>query len=229
MLRTACIPLALTLMAVAPAAETAFTIDREASVLAIATQRAGIAGRMAHDHLIHAGGFDYALAVSGADPESVTFSLTLAAEGLVVDEPDALARWWPRLQEHGLVDRGPSSLSEGERADVRASMLGADQLNAEEHPAIRAEIVSIAGAESADNTTHRITVAVTVAGATVEYPFDAVLTVDDGRLEVEAHTVARFTDFGIRPYRAFLGAVRNQDEFVVFVHVVATANGHAGD
>ena len=197
-----------------------FTIEREASVFAIATQRAGIAGRMAHDHLVVAGDYEYELTGVGEGTDGIAFSLTVKAEDLVIDESTDLERWWPELRERGLVARDASSITENQRADVREAMLGEDQLNAENHPEIRAEVLSISENTDGDST-HTIRVAVTIVGNRVEYDFDADIHRDDEQLTVDAHTVAKFTDFGIRPYSAFLGAVRNQDEFVIFVAVSA--------
>ena len=194
----------------------AFVIDPDESVFAIATQRGGIAGRMAHDHLVHAGHYDYELTVEGDALEQSAFSLTLAAEELVADEAEALERWWPRIRELGLVPRGASSFSEGERTDIREAMLGEDQLDADNHPEITAELLEIVESSNGD-ATHSARVAMTVVGETVEYDFDADISLEGDTLTVEAYTTAKFTDFGIPPYRAFLGAVRNQDEFVVFV------------
>jgi hypothetical protein len=218
-MRTMLVVAMLGLLPIAAHAE-AFTIDRDESVFAIATQRAGIAGRMAHDHLVHAGEYEYSLAMPDGEPAAITFSLTVLAEGLVADDPGALDRWWPRLQEHNLVARGPSSFRESERADVREAMLGEDQLDVANHPEITAELLEIYEDADAEHT-HTGRVAITVVGETVETDFTATIELAGDEMAVEAYAVARFTDFGIRPYRAFLGAVRNQDEFVIFVRFMA--------
>jgi hypothetical protein len=44
---------------------------------------------------------------------------------------------------------------------------------------------------------------------------------DDENLELQIVKAFRFSDFGIEPYAALLGAIRNDDVFHVFVHVVA--------
>ena len=48
---------------------------------------------------------------------------------------------------------------------------------------------------------------------------------DDGLLTIEAVAVAKFSDFGIRPYSALLGAVKNLDEFHLFLSLRAHAQG----
>lgn len=219
-MRTIALTAVLAAWPLAPSAAS-FTIDPESSVFAIATERGGVAGRMAHDHLVHAGQYDYELTTDENDPSGTAFSLVIKAEDLVIDEADALDRWWPKLKERGLVPREASSFSDRERADVREAMLGEDQLDAGNYPEIRAELVSLTPNGDADGA-YTARVAMTVVGETVEYDFDATLSLEGETLEVEAAAVAKFTDFGIRPYRAFLGAVRNKDEFTVFVRFRAT-------
>jgi hypothetical protein len=197
-----------------------FAIDRGESVFAIATQRAGIAGRMAHDHLVIAGQYEYELSVDEGAIEGISFSFTAKADDLAIDKAQDLERWWPRLREKGLVERDASSFSERERRDVREAMLGEDQLDASNHPEITAEVLEITANADGDQS-HAIRVAITVTGETVEYAFPATISLDDGALTLEAHAIAKFTDFGIRPYRAMLGAVRNQDAFIVYVQVKA--------
>ncbi len=52
-------------------------------------------------------------------------------------------------------------------------------------------------------------------------PVPARYELADGILTIEAIGAFNFTDFGIKPYSAFLGAVKNEDEFHVYVNLSA--------
>jgi hypothetical protein len=66
-----------------------------------------------------------------------------------------------------------------------------------------------------------VTVALTVRGVRSEAPVRARMDVEGDQVRVEAYGAFRFTDFGIEPYRAFLGAVRNRDTFHLYLRLVA--------
>jgi len=70
--------------------------------------------------------------------------------------------------------------------------------------------------------THQAQVALTVHRTTVIRP--AVVRFDElgDEMRIEAVGQFRFTDFGIEPYSAFLGAVKHLDGFYVYVNFTAT-------
>ena len=63
-----------------------------------------------------------------------------------------------------------------------------------------------------------------VRGKKVAKPVAARYQLADGTLTVEAVGAFRFTDFGIEPYSAFFGAVKNEDEFHAFVSLTGFLN-----
>ncbi len=64
---------------------------------------------------------------------------------------------------------------------------------------------------------YAVTLALEVRGKTVERPVAARYEVADGEVTVEAVGTFRFTDFGIKPFSAFFGAVKDLDTFHVFL------------
>ena len=107
---------------------------------------------------------------------------------------------------------------------ARIFFTSAGQLAAERHPKVRAELLGLerrggAGARVGLGWDARI--AVELAGARVETKVPLRWELASGELEAEALGELRFTDFGIEPYSAVLGAVRNADLFHLYVSVVA--------
>jgi hypothetical protein len=198
----------------------------EQSVFAVVTHKGGIAGGLAHDHLITASGFTARLVFTDSDPLAAEFAIRFAAENLVVDSEALRKNWSSRLQALGILDEPFGRLSDEDRMKIRETMLGAKQLNVAGFPEISARILSIdeeASSQGDIQLSHRIALAFRVHGQTVERPVWARYEYVGGELRVEAVGEFRFQDFGIEPYSAMLGAIKNKDEFHLYMNLVATS------
>lgn len=220
-------PLLLTLLLSTPAVPCdAAGVVEDASLFAIVTHKGGMFAGKAHNHLVVASGYRASLGLDADDFARSTFEMRFPTEGLVVDEAAANRRWYPRLEALGLLDEPFSEVSAKDREKIRASMLGKGQLDAASYPEIAARVVRIEAAESTHGEQtfdHRAVLALTVHGKTVEKPVAVRLAAEEGRWLIEAVGSFAFTDFGIEPFSAFLGAVKNLDGFDVFVHLEAEA------
>jgi len=213
----------LILLAVTPPPAKA-DIDAARSVIAVVTHKGGFAAGRAHDHLVVASTFEATLALDPARALQAQFDLSFPTERLEVDRPTDQAAWSPRLVALGVLDEPLRELTEKQRADVRASMLGRKQLDAIAFPRITARVVRIGEREEmrgGERFPYEVTLALTVHGKTAERPVAARLVSAGGRSVIEALGTFRFTDFGIQPFSAFLGAVKNQDDFHVYLHLEA--------
>lgn len=190
------------------------------STMAVVVRTEGVASRFAPDHFIHAGDFRATLVMDPEAPEDADFHARVATAALVVDEPDARLAFGERMQELGILDDPYDPMSEEDRRDVRLSMLAEGQLHVDEYPWIEVEAVSVQRGDDPDFP-WEITGALTIRDTRVEAPVRGRMISDGARIRIEAFGEFRFTDFGIRPYRAFLGAVRNRDEFHVYLELVA--------
>jgi len=204
-----------------------YRIEREKSIIALITKKAGVGAAMAHNHLIAAGRYDAVLKAAEGDPSRLSFTFEMQAQDLVVDDPDLQKRWAGVIQDAGVVP-GPgyfSEVSEENRAKIRNTMLGESQLQAETHPKIAARLRSLnkpaPGAGQNPEFPSRASVELEVTGKTAESGFDARVEWEGEKLILVAFGDFRFTDFGIEPYSAFLGAVQNADEFTIYAHLVA--------
>jgi hypothetical protein len=220
------------LMCVAGADPVLYTVDREQSVFAVVTHKAGVAARLAHNHLIIAKTYTCEIRGETDSVEKYSFSLTFPATALEPDVPEAQTRWFPEIKKAGILAETFSEVSESDRATIKEHMLAKGQLDAEQYPEIKAELVSIQSISSNPSIKptvgektfeHAATIRLTVHGKTVERAIPANVAVDNGVLFVEAVGQFRFTEFGIKPYSAFLGTVKNKDEFHVYVQIQAKA------
>jgi polyisoprenoid-binding protein YceI len=94
-------------------------------------------------------------------------------------------------------------------------------LDAEAYPEISARIDSIAERPGDGDLPYEVTMVLEVHGRTVETTLRARHELEGDLLRVEAVGAFRFTDFGIEPYSAMLGMVKNKNEFHVLIAFVA--------
>lgn len=191
------------------------------STLAVVTFRGGVAGRLAHDHLIHAGDFSASLSLDPDEPEEASFSGSVQVQDLVVDDPERMERVQPLIHSLDLMEREFGEIDADERAEVRQEMLSPGQLDARAHPEIHFEALDVWRDEEAEYFPWRARVALTVRGETQETELRGRWLEENGTVRVLLGGHLRFTDFGIEPFRAVLGTVRNQDTFALFLDLVA--------
>lgn len=209
----------------AAVAAPAWSVDLGRSLFAVLTRKAGPAARLAHDHLIVARAPRVELGFDPSAPEAARLVVTVPVQSLDVDPPAERRARSPRLRELGLLDAELPAVDEGDRGKVREAMLDDDQLDGTRFPTVTAELVGLARRGGGEGARVALgwdaTVRLTVRGRTVERRVPARWELVDGELRAEAVAEARFTEFGIEPYSAFLGAVRNADLFHFVVELVA--------
>jgi len=220
----------------APLAAANWRVDAEQSTFAVLTHRAGPAARLAHDHLIVARAPEVELDFDPADPSTARARFVEPVLALDVDPPTERAALGPRLVALGLLGEPFPELDGKEREKVRRSMLSAPQLFAERFPEIRAELASVRrsdpppdAAPGGASTQWQGTLELELRGARAERVIPITWHLDGGTLRAELVATFRFTELGIEPYSAFLGAVRNDDPFQVVVELVATASNEAAE
>lgn len=202
----------------------------EESILAVITHKGGFASGLAHNHLITAAGYDAKLEFDEASVSATRFELRIRPEDLVVDDPELQNTWFPQIRALGILDEPFGDVSDGDRKKIRSSMLGKKQLDAASFAEISASLLSVrevAAPTEEESFAYRVTVVLEIRGRRVEREMLARFALEDGALSVEAFGDFQFTDFGIKPFSAFLGAVKNQDEFHVYARLVATVQADA--
>jgi hypothetical protein len=205
------------------------TVDLERTTIALLTHKGGFAKGRAHDHVIVVGGAGPETAaelVWTGEPASASFRLSARAEDLEVDPEPTRSGLHPRLVELGLRSGELRPVDDDQRAEIRESMLGRKQLDAARFPAIGARLLELREeASTVGNVpmTHSGTVELTAHGETARVPFAGRVEREGDELRIEATGRLRFTDLGIEPFSAFLGAVKNLDEIDLYLLVVARA------
>jgi hypothetical protein len=202
-------------------------VDPEASVLAVVTHKGGFASGLGHDHLIAAGSYSAELQLDPEDPLDLTaarFTLEAPVAGLRVDEDPLRERTFPRLKALGILEEPFESLSDKDRRKIGDSMRGKSQLDGKGHPAIALRVLSVereAIEIEGESFPWSAQVAFTVRGKTVEKGVALRVERVAERIHLEAVGEFLFTEFGIEPYSAALGAVKNQDRFHLYARIVA--------
>lgn len=214
-------------------------IDPDRSIFAVITHKAGIAARLAHDHLVVAVSPSLALDFDPQQPAATRFTFVTRVAALEVDPPAARAAWKQRLEELAIHSGDLPPVPDSDRSKVRAAMLGASQLDAARFPEIRAEVLRIesrasspqspgtaesaapvASAKPGDSDGEAV-VRITIHGRTVDRLLQARWSGEKDVLVAEVFGEFHFSEFGIEPYSAMLGAVRNADNFHIYVRIQA--------
>jgi hypothetical protein len=192
----------------------------EESVLAVVTHKAGLAAGLAHDHLVVAESWKPLFHFAPGRPEATEFSVEVPVADLVIDDPALQQKWFPALAALGVLGEEFRGASQEDRTKIRDAMLSRGQLDPEHHPDLRARLLQVSPEVTTVGTVehgYRLRVEISLHGVTREETFTARLHRAEGRRRLEALGSLLFSEFGIEPYSAFLGAVRNQDRFHVLV------------
>lgn len=228
-------PLLVAALVAAPATLSAalWMVDPARSTFAVLTHRDGVAARLAHDHLVVARNPRCELDFDPAAPEAAKLAVTVPVLALEIDADAERARHQERLTLLGALIEPFEPVDDADRAKIRAAMLAPKQLFAERYPEMKAELIGLAprgaggGAEGARvalgwNAKLRIEVRGIALETTAPVRFEVVDSAHGPELRGELLGELRFTEFGIEPYSAVLGAVKVADLFHLWVDLVAT-------
>ncbi len=163
-----------------------YRLTPESGELLVKTGRTGMGRRAGHDLVIEATRWQGEVTVASAKPEDSMVSVEVDVDSLEVRE--------------GLG--GVKPLTDKDRADIRKTLR--DILDSETHPKVRFRSTSVT--RSAESLT--VEGDLTIRGET--QPVTVSAEIVDDRVRGSA-TVAQ-TRWGIKPYSAFLGALKLADE-----------------
>ena len=202
---------------------TTYVVNPEESFFGVVTWKDGLAAKLAHNHLIVAKGVEATLSFDASKPALAVFEAKIPVEKLVIDAPAAQTKWSPVLEQLGVL-AVLTALTDKEQKAVRESMLGSDQLNVEKYPFITAKLSGLEAKETVlgdRGFSHIGKLEVTIHNQTVSREAPVSLKLKDGGIEAESLARFEFSQFGIKPYSAFLCAVKVKNEFAVYVKVAA--------
>ncbi|MCQ4082310.1 YceI family protein [Streptomyces sp. RB6PN25] len=165
-----------------------YRIGSSIGSLRVKTSRAGLGRKAGHDLTIEATHWSGDATVVLSDPAKCSVTVTVETASLEVREGTG----------------GLKPLTDGDRAEIKRTLQGKALLDTAEHPSITFRSTRITGTlQSFD-----ITGDLTIKGRT--HPVTVHGQAGDGRLRGAA-TILQST-WGIKPYTAFLGALRLADE-----------------
>ncbi len=195
------------LMAVAPASEAAtYRVEPEESNLFVRLYKAGFGKALAHDHVVRAGDVSGSLELDPDRPQSASIELVVPARSLRADEPADRRRF----------DLDP--LDDDSREEIQGSMESDEQMDIASYPEIRFVSTKI---EPLGEDRYRLTGDFTLHGTTRSLTFPVRVSITEDRLEGRGTVRFDQSSFGIEPYSAAFGAVKNQDEVEMIVELVA--------
>ncbi len=197
-------------MALAPAeapAET-FHVDPTASEVVARTFKEGIASSFAHDHVIRASKLEGDVRFDPSRPGAGAISIRIPTASLVADEP-AMRRKY----------RVEKTVGEDDRKKIEATMLGADQLDAQKFETITFESTRI---QRAGTDRYLIAGVLTVHGTPQPVSFETAAHIQGGALRAAGTFRIAQSSFGFEPYSAAFGAIKNKDEVEIHFSIVAT-------
>ena len=179
-----------------PAGAAVYTVDPQASLVAVTVRRAGLMARLGHDHVVASRTLSGHVA-PGAGSADLSFRL----DQMTVDEPQL-------LRDAG-IGKQPSPEAV---AGTRANMLGR-ALDAQRYP-----VVTLHAQRQADG---RLRVAVTLHGTTRWLALPAAVRIDTDQVIASGTARLKQTDFGITPFSVGGGLLSVQDELEVRYNIVA--------
>jgi polyisoprenoid-binding protein YceI len=197
--------LAVATLAAAPAAAE-LAVDPAASSLVVRVFKAGFAKGLAHDHVVRAGDASGTVRFDPASPQEAAIEVVVPAASLVADAPEV-------RRAHGL-----EPLGDDDRREIQATMLGPGQLDAARHPRIAFASTAIA---ALGGDRYRVEGRLTLHGRTQPVTLTATAGLDGGTFRATGTLRFAQSAFGIEPYSAAMGAVKNRDEVELVLTIVA--------
>jgi len=203
------IALMLSLLVIASSANAdEYTVDSTRSELVVRLFKGGIAAALAHNHVIRAIAFNGSADVDAGNPSGTSFSIEAQTASLRADEPDMREKY--RLVE---------PMKDKDRAKIQETMESPAQMDVARYPTMRFQSTRV---ERQAENNYLVTGDLTIHGVKHSVSFPATVeTVGGNALHGKASFKFKQSDFGIKPYSAFLGAVRNEDEAMMYLDIVA--------
>lgn len=196
-----------------------YVLDAKNSLVGFYAHKGGMARSLIEDPLTYPGEMTVSISV-GESVDDFAFDLAFDLNTLIVADAEVLARWSPAIREAGVFVKPPKASSPARRLKIRRSLLSKKFLDAENYPAIRGRVFSIAADPSVEDR-YEVTIDITMHGQTVRAKFPALIARDGNRLSIDGIIPLRFTDFGVKPFSSFFGAIKYRDGYHVCVFLRA--------
>ena len=192
-----------------PGLSASFKVDPAQSSLVLQLFKDGVAARLGHDHVVHASVFSGTVAYDPRNPEASSIQVAVEVRSLIADDPDTRRKF-------GLAGEPSAS----DRAEIDKAMKGDGQLAAARFPSMTFTSTAIA---TQPDGRFLVTGRLTIRAVTNELTFPAQMSVEGTQLRGRAQLKFKQSSFGYPPYSALLGAIKNKDEVILHIDLVAKA------
>lgn len=182
--------------------------DPEALLVVVRFDRSTLGADVATDHVVSAGDFLGEVVFDPRRPERCRIAVDVPTAALRVDTPEARARVSLPVVE-GI-----------DRQGIADNLHSARQLHSAMFPAITFRSTDCRR-EARDS--YLVAGELTVHGVTAAVEVPMTIRVEDDVLVARGTFLATHADFGMEPFSAALGALRNADPLEFFVDVTASA------
>jgi polyisoprenoid-binding protein YceI len=169
--------------------------------------------RFAHNHVIRASQWNGSLVYDIQDPSACELNFTVPVQNLIVDED----------QMRELVGY-EKPISSGDRTKIKGHMLDTNQLNGANFPDIEFSSTECSGTEGAKNGQLTVEGKFTILGVPVDVTIPVDYRVKDDNFYASGTFEMSMWDFGMAPYSAFGGGVKNQEGLFYTFNMVGAAN-----
>jgi len=187
---------------------TEYTFDDTDSLLYVQVYKDpdAAASGFAHDHVMRATNWNGFVSYNPSDLSECEMQFSLPVQDLQVDE-DAMRE---------LVGYG-DTISQSDRDQIREHMLADNQLNADQFPSISFESSSC---QLLDEDTLRVTGDMSIVNEVRSWDVDIDFATQSDAFYMSSVIDFTHSDFGIEPYSAFFGAVRNAEPLKITFDMV---------
>jgi polyisoprenoid-binding protein YceI len=192
-----------------PGLSASFKVDPAQSSLVLQLFKDGVAARLGHDHVVHASVFSGTVAYDPRNPEASSIQVAVEVGSLIADDPGTRRKF-------GLAGEPSTS----DRAEIDKAMKADGQLAAARFPSMTFTSTAIA---TQPDGRFLVTGRLTIRGVTNELTFPAQMSVEGAQLRGRAQLKFKQSSFGYPPYSALLGAIKNKDEVILHIDLVAKA------
>lgn len=165
------------------------------------------ASDLSHNHVMLATGWTGSATWDPTDVGACALSVEVPVKKLSVDPPKLRAA----LKMEG-------ELSESQRADVKKNMLSKSQLDAANHPTVTFTATQCV----AKGDQVLVTGDLTLHGVTNTVSLPMTVTEDGQSFEARGTLKIKATDYGIEPFSAMLGALKNKNQMTLSIRLAGT-------
>lgn len=189
--------------------ETSFyQIDANKSELVARLFRGGFVGFMGHNHVIRATEFSGSIQIDLEKHSFFAAFIEVKTASLKADEPEIRAKY--KLKK---------KVRDRDRKKIQDTMESDEQLDVKKFPVMTFKATKV---EKQDKDQYRIHGDLTMHGVTRLVSLLMLAKIEKSQVALQGSLKFKQSDFGIKPFSALFGSVKNKDEAILFIELVSS-------